>query len=195
MKYCKNCASVQDESLTYCPYCGGMLSGEMPGNQGGPIGGFDMPYGNQANQGAGNAQFGQQGAVYGNAGGGGFGNGAQNGNTYGIQGRNIAVCIILSIVTCGIYGIYWMVKMNDEINHLAGEPLATSGGMVVLLTIVTCDIYGFYWMYKMGERVDRINGNPNGNSKVLYLVLMIFALAIVDYCFMQDAINKRVGYN
>ena len=47
MKYCKNCASVQDESLTYCPYCGGMLSGEMPGNQGGPIGGFDMSYGNR----------------------------------------------------------------------------------------------------------------------------------------------------
>ena len=31
-----------------------------------------------------------------------------------IQQRNIAVCIILSIVTCGIYGIYWLICLNDD---------------------------------------------------------------------------------
>ena len=33
---------------------------------------------------------------------------------------SIPVAVILSIITCGIYGIYWMIKMNDEINQLAG---------------------------------------------------------------------------
>ena len=27
--------------------------------------------------------------------------------------RSVAVAIILSIVTCGIYGIYWLVVLND----------------------------------------------------------------------------------
>ena len=40
---------------------------------------------------------------------------------YQIQPRNIALCIILSIITFGIYGIYWMIKINDEVNTLAGE--------------------------------------------------------------------------
>ena len=56
----------------------------------------------------------------------------------------IVLCIIFSIITCGIYGIYWMIKMNDEVNALAGEPGATTGGMVFLFTLITCGIYGWY---------------------------------------------------
>ena len=97
-----------------------------------------------------------------------------------------------SIITCGIYGIYWMIKMNDEVNALAGEPGATTGGMVFLFTLITCGIYGWYWLYKMGERCDRIK-NMNGSSNVLYLILGIVGLSIVSYCLIQDTINKRVS--
>ncbi|MBQ8924334.1 MAG: DUF4234 domain-containing protein [Lachnospiraceae bacterium] len=110
-----------------------------------------------------------------------------------MQRREIVTCILLSIVTCGIYGIYWMIKINDEVNYLAGEPMATTGGMVVVLIIVTCGIYGIYWMYKMGERCDRIKGDINGNSNILYLVLQLFGLGIVAYCLIQDTINKAVS--
>ena len=116
-----------------------------------------------------------------------------NGVPYaGIARRSIPVAILLSIVTCGIYGIYWMIKLNDEVNVLALEPNATTGGMVFLLSLVTCGIYGFYWMYQMGERCDRIKGNA-GNSGLLYLLLGIFGLSIVSYCLMQDTINHAVA--
>lgn len=36
-------------------------------------------------------------------------------NIQGIPNRNLALCVILSIVTCGIYGIYWMIMLNDEV--------------------------------------------------------------------------------
>lgn len=126
-----------------------------------------------------------------------FPQGPQNSQPYmqprypGIVPRNIALCILFTFITCGIYGIYWMIKMNDEINDLAGEPDATSGGMVFLFSIITCGIYGFYWMYKMGERSDRIRG-VNGNSGLLYLLLSIVGLSIVSYCLMQDTINKAL---
>ena len=109
-----------------------------------------------------------------------------------IAPRNIVVAIILSFVTCGIYQIYWMIKMNDEVNTLASEPNATSGVMVFLFTLITCGIYGFIWMYKMGERCDRIKGSVGGNSAVLYLILSLLGLGIVSYCLIQDTINKAV---
>ena len=28
--------------------------------------------------------------------------------------RNIALCVILSIITFGIYGIYWFIKINND---------------------------------------------------------------------------------
>lgn len=83
-----------------------------------------------------------------------------------------------------------MIKLNDEVNQLAGEPQATSGGMVFLFSLITCGIYGIYWAYKMGERCDRIRG-IQGNSSILYLVLSILGLDIVYFCLLQDMINKR----
>lgn len=87
-----------------------------------------------------------------------------------------------------------MIKMNDEVNMLAGEPGATTGGMVFLFSLITCGIYGWYWLYKMGERCDRIKNTP-GSSNVLFLILGIVGLSIVSYCLIQDTINKRIQYS
>lgn len=110
-----------------------------------------------------------------------------------VKQRSIGICILLSFVTCGIYGLYWFVVLTDDINKEAGETDATSGGMSLLLTLVTCGIYGWYWAYKMGEKVDIIknnNGMPSSNSGILYVLLQVFGLGIIAYALMQDTANK-----
>lgn len=107
--------------------------------------------------------------------------------------RNIAVCIILSIVTCGIYGLYWLVCLANDTNIVSGERNGTSGGMVLLFSIITCGIYLFYFMYKQGVKLEAAKGNPGesaSGSGILYLVLAFFGLAIVSYALMQDELNK-----
>lgn len=109
-----------------------------------------------------------------------------------IKQRNIALCIILSIVTCGIYGLYWFVCITDDMNA-AVEEQGTTGVMALLLTIVTCGIYSFYWAYKMGEKVDALkakNGVPSSNSGILYLILCIFGLSIVAWAIIQNELNQ-----
>lgn len=110
----------------------------------------------------------------------------------GIVPRNIAVAVILSIVTCGIYQIYWFIKMNDEVNALANDPNAPTGGLAFLFTLISCGLYGMYWSYKMGEKCDKIKKNVGGSSAVLYLILTFVGLGIVTYCLIQDSINKAV---
>ena len=113
--------------------------------------------------------------------------------TYGTASyRKIATCIILSFVTCGIYGIYWMIKLNDDINSLSGQP-GRSGGMVILLSLVTCGVYGVYWMWTMGKKTDIIKGDPSGSSHIMFLLVTCVGLGIVAYAMMQDTINKAVG--
>ena len=72
----------------------------------------------------------------------------------GIQKRSIGVSILLSIVTCGIYGYYWLACMANDTNRVSGHNGDTSGGMVVLLSIVTCNIYHIYWMYTAGSKIE-----------------------------------------
>ena len=112
-----------------------------------------------------------------------------------VKRREIAPAIIFSIITCGIYGIYWFIKLNDEINYLANEPDATSGGMAFVFSLISCGIYGIYWMYKMGEKLDGVavsQGRPAQSRGILYLILSIFGLGIVSYALMQDSINKSL---
>ena len=112
-----------------------------------------------------------------------------------VEKRSVATAIILSIITCGIYGIYWYIKLNDEINTVNGDLNDTSGGMVFLFSIITCGIYMFYWMYKMGDKLDQISvkkGMPTQSRGILYIVLTIFGLSIVSYALMQDSLNKFI---
>ena len=103
--------------------------------------------------------------------------------------RSIPISIILSFVTCGIYMLYWIYRLNDEINELAQDETAPGGGLVIILTVLTCGIYGLYWYYRMGEKCDYI-AQTNSSSNVLYLVLGIFGLGIVSVALMQDTINR-----
>ena len=106
--------------------------------------------------------------------------------------RNIALCIVFSIITFGIYSIYWMVVLNNEIADAAGEPPIVSGGLLVLLTIVTCGIYGIYWAYKQGEKLEKIRemcGRPSGDMQLLLLILALF-IAIVALVIMQSELNQ-----
>ena len=68
--------------------------------------------------------------------------------------RDLALCVVFSIITFGIYGIYWFIKINNDANELANPPKKTSGGVAFLLTLITCGIYGIYWAYKMGKQLD-----------------------------------------
>ncbi len=110
-----------------------------------------------------------------------------------IQQRGIVMCIVLTFVTCGIYGLYWLYAMTEDANKVSGDPNPTSGGMVLLLSIVTCGLYSIYWVYKMGKTLNEA-GTKRGveiqDNSVLYLILTLIGLGIVDYCLIQNDLNK-----
>ena len=110
-----------------------------------------------------------------------------------IKKKGIAMCIILSIITCGIYGLFWLAGLANDVKKISGDSSATSGGMLVLLSIITCNIYYLVWVFKAGDTLDRVrvtNGEASGNQGILYLLLSIFGLGIVSYALLQNEINR-----
>ena len=114
-----------------------------------------------------------------------------NASNLGIAPRSIVMAILLTIVTCGIYGLYWFVVLTNDMNKLAGKEQDTNGGMALLLTLLTCGIYSIIWSYKMGEKRDIVAGE-NSSSNIIYLILSLLGFGIVVYILAQDAINKAV---
>lgn len=112
-----------------------------------------------------------------------------------IQRRDIVASIILTVITCGIYGLYWMYCLTEEVNLVSGDQ-TLSPGLSVLLTILTCSIYGYYWAYKMGKNLQAAKmarGMMADDKSILYLVFAILSLQIVNFCLMQDELNSMAG--
>lgn len=110
-----------------------------------------------------------------------------------MQERNVALSIILSLITCGLYGLYWFVCLTNDANYAANEQ-GTSGGIALLLTIVTCGIYGIYWAYRMGEIINRgkeqCGLSIESSMSIIYLLLYIFGFGIIAWALMQNDLNQ-----
>lgn len=57
-----------------------------------------------------------------------------------MKNRNIALCIILTLVTCGIYSLFWNVNLNNDFAEHNGKE--KNGWTMILLSIITW-LYGF----------------------------------------------------
>lgn len=115
-----------------------------------------------------------------------------------IKERNLVTCIILSIVTCGIYGIIWFIGLTDDAKTASNDASMQGGGVAFLLTLVTCGIYGYYWAYKMGKTINKAKldkGMPEDDKSVIYLILQILGLGIVNWALMQNDLNELARQN
>lgn len=110
-----------------------------------------------------------------------------------IKKRSIALYIILSIITCGLFGIYWEYCLVNDTNTATGNTDGKNGIVVILLNLITCGIFWWIWVYKAGEGLDTVkvkNGGQAGNRAILYLILSIFGLGIVAVALIQNELNE-----
>lgn len=93
--------------------------------------------------------------------------------------RGLFVYILLSLLTCGIYSIFFTYSLVKDINTAcAGDREHTHGLLVTsLLTTLTCGIYGYIWYYKVGNRLQKnamrygVMVPENGTTILMWLVL------------------------
>jgi hypothetical protein len=190
MKYCEKCGTQYSDEASFCGKCGGELK------YGGPTYSYNE----------GDVDHDRPDPDYGSGTGHEYGGDFNHDDDYRRdywtdhrdgygsalyvpEYRSLVLCIVLSIVTFGIYHLYWMYLLNNDINAVANDPEATSGGKVILFTIITLGIYGLYWYYNMGRKIDYIRRTPYERSHILYLVLAIFRFGIVNDALMQDTLN------
>lgn len=189
VRYCSKCGKPYEGNPSYCPSCGASLFAQ---NVGQTAQQFGQDLGDSARQ------FGKQAQQ--------FGQDIQNGNIgqyfppsggSSVPFRNIALYIILTIVTCGLFSIYWQICLVNDLNSASDQPNDTNGITVFLLGLITCGIYDYYWMYKAGDKVSRIKHKlgetDSGNYGILYLILQLLALGLINLCLIQNEINKAAN--
>ena len=110
--------------------------------------------------------------------------------------RGLAMCIVLSLVTCGFYMLYWQYLQFKAVNAWLGRE-EHSFLSVFLLTIVTCGIYGLYYEYKFATSVQEVQSTRgmrlDPNLPVVVLLVAVFVTPIVSRAILQTEINRWYG--
>ncbi len=100
-----------------------------------------------------------------------------------IRYRNLVLVAILSVVTAGIYLIYWFVRTKSELNSL-GAKIPTAW-LLLLFPIGT-----LYWLYKYAEGVHLTVGKDNAPLLWFYFILSSFAFSVVAPLIVQERLNQ-----
>ena len=126
---------------------------------------------------------------------------------------NLLIYILLSIVTCGIYGMYMIYKMAQDCNQICAEDgdSVCGLGMYILLNIVTCGFYSLYWLYKIQNRLYAAGPRYNvhiaedGGKVLLWMIVGSLVCGIGSFIAMNImfkslnalgmAYNARYFYN
>jgi len=114
--------------------------------------------------------------------------------------RSFVKWLVLSVLTLGIYNLYWIHKLAKDVNKICeGDGKKTSGLLqYILLGIVTLGIYNLAWFFMTSDRMADIalkyNAKVKGNSTVILLSL-IFFFPITVYLITENMNTLVEEYN
>jgi len=104
-----------------------------------------------------------------------------------IKNRNIVTCILLTIVTCGIYGIYWYIMLAKEAVSVK-DP--ADNALLEIILMILLPFIGIFLTEKKFAEGCAARGIPHSDNSILYLILGLIGLGIVGICMLQNDLNK-----
>lgn len=123
-----------------------------------------------------------------------------------IKKRSLAGFIILSVITLGIYTLYWIYKLAQDVNTICeGDGKSTSGLLKYLFFgLITFGIYDLIWLYMLGDRLQdnapRYSLSFKESGAHVLLWFLLGALVIVGpfismYIIIKNTNALAVAYN
>ena len=104
-----------------------------------------------------------------------------------IKPRNIVTAILLTIITCGIYGIYWIICMTREAVSVK-DP--SDSAILEIVLMLFLPFVGYFLLEKKFSEGLNARGIAHSDNSVLYLILGLVGLGIVPLCMIQNDLNK-----
>ncbi len=124
--------------------------------------------------------------------------GTGSGSRYIPTDRSILVYIILSFVTCGIYGFYFVYSIARDLNIMCSGDGENTPGLAayIALSIVTCGIYNLWWVYKIGNRLAAnaprygMQFQENGTTVLMWYIIGILLCGLGPWIGMYIIIKN-----
>lgn len=104
--------------------------------------------------------------------------------------KNPVTEFILIYVTCGIYGIIFLLRVMNELNAGLGREVFKNPVMEIVLTFVTCGLWGLWVYWRIDEaavELQRAWGvQPEMDAPILFILNFVY----VGPLFLQKSLNN-----
>lgn len=101
--------------------------------------------------------------------------------------RNIILMVILTLITCGIYGLYVWYKIMKEINSLQSD--GDSAVVDFLLILITVGLWGIYCFYKYSRKMASLGME---DLSLIVTILGALSFGIIAVIIIQNTINQYI---
>ena len=114
--------------------------------------------------------------------------------------RSLLMYILLSFITCGIYGYYFIYTIARDINIACQGDGENTGGLAafIILSFITCGFYALWWEYKLANRI-QANGpryglviQENGTTVLMWYIFGSLLCCIGTF-IAQNILIKNVN--
>ncbi len=112
--------------------------------------------------------------------------------------RSLFMYIVLSIITCGLYGYYFVYKMAHDVNIACEGDGESTSGLVkfIVFSFLTCGIYSLIWEYGLANRLSSnaprygLSFPENGTSILMWTIFGALLCGIGPYIAMNILIKN-----
>ena len=102
--------------------------------------------------------------------------------------REIVPHVLLLLVTCGIYQLYWIYKATEYTNRIRQDEQRSAAAQVLLCMFIP--FYAIYWVYKTAQIIDETARQQGMMSDLTSIcTILAFFIGIVPPILLQDKIN------
>lgn len=111
------------------------------------------------------------------------------GERIGFARRNVGSCVILTVLTGGIFGIVWLTKICKDLNRLHGDENPVGSEVLMFLFV---PFYSVYWGYAKGKQMYEDSKKRGGNltdRKYIYLFMNLMFMQLFTLGFIQTQLN------
>lgn len=99
-----------------------------------------------------------------------------------MQKRNPVLVLVYTLISFGIYGVYWEVKTKGEMNKL--------GATIPTAWLILIPFVNIWWIWKYSEGVEHVTA---GKYSAVLTFLLLWLTGMIGMAVVQDAFNNVGG--
>ena len=108
--------------------------------------------------------------------------------------RGLIKYILLTFITCGIYGLWYISQWAKDINTICAADGRHTRGLIGLLlfSLITCGIYPIIYYYNFCERLksncvqNGVHSSVSGGKYILFCLLSSITAGITGLIIIHD---------